>query len=100
MAAAPSGPLTLDVIRDVVDAHRAQLKGCYEKSPAGKKKLTGKVVVRFVIGEQGTVGECAVKEATLDDESVKSCLVAEVKGWVFPKPKHGPAAINFPFHFG
>jgi TonB family protein len=100
LSAAPPGPLTPDVIRDVVDAHRAQVKQCYAGSPAGKKNLAGKVVVRFVISEQGTVSESAVKEATLDDEAVKACLVAAVKTWVFPKPKHGPAAISFPFHFG
>jgi TonB family protein len=100
LAAAPSGPLTPDVIRDIVDAHRAQVKQCYASSPAGKKNLPGKIVVHFVISEQGTVSESSVKEASLADEAVKACLVSEVKSWVFPKPKHGPAAINFPFHFG
>jgi TonB family protein len=93
-------PLTLDTIRDVVDAHRSQVKQCYASSPAAKKQLAGKVVVHFVISEQGTVSESAIKEATLDDEGVKACVASAVKSWVFPKPKHGPAAINFPFHFG
>jgi TonB family protein len=98
--APPAGPLTLDTIRDVVDAHRSQIRDCYTSSPAAKKNLGGKVVVHFVISEQGSVSECTVKEATLADESVKSCVVAAVKGWVFPKPKHGPAGISFPFQFG
>jgi TonB family protein len=100
-AAEPAkGPLTLDVIRDVVDSHRSQVRECYASSPAAKKNLAGKVVVHFVISEKGTVSECAIKDASLADEGVKACVVAAVKAWVFPKPKHGPAAINFPFHFG
>src|SRR5262249_12532355 len=96
----PTGPLTLDVIRDVVDAHRSQIRQCYTASPAAKKKLAGKIVVHFVISEQGTVSEASIKEATLSEEGVKACVVSAVKSWVFPKPKHGPATINFPFHFG
>lgn len=97
---AKAGPLTLETIRDVVDAHRAQVRQCYDRSPAAKRQLSGKVVVRFTISDLGTVSDCAVKEATLPDETVKACLVAEVKSWAFPKPKHGPATINFPFRFG
>ncbi len=100
VGAAPQGPLTLDAIRDVVHEHRAQIKQCYERSAAKKKNLSGKLVVRFVITEQGSVGECAAKETTLADDGVSACVVAEVKTWTFPRPKHGPAAINFPFHFG
>ena len=76
------------------------MKQCYATSAAAKKHLAGKVVVHFVISEQGTVSESSIKEASLADESVKACVVSAVKSWVFPKPKHGPAAINFPFHFG
>ncbi len=93
-------PLTLETIRDVVHEHRAQIKKCYESSAAGRKSLGGKVVVRFVISDEGTVSEAAVKEATLDDKGLETCVVAAVKTWRFPKPKHGPAAINFPFRFG
>jgi TonB family protein len=96
----PDVPLTLDAIRDVVDAHRSQVKQCYASSPAAKKNLAGKLVVHFVISDQGTVSECSIKEASLADDGVKACVVSAVKSWVFPKPKHGPAAINFPFHFG
>ncbi|MBL8949651.1 MAG: energy transducer TonB, partial [Myxococcaceae bacterium] len=100
LTADPPPPLTLDVIRDVVHEHRAQIRKCYDVSPSGKKKASAKVVVRFVIGDDGSVGEAAVKEVTVDDEALETCIVGAVKTWKFPKPKHGPAAINFPFQFG
>ena len=53
------------------------------------------VLVTIVPGQIG--GDIA---QTLSDEGVKACLVSAVKSWTFPKPKHGPAAITFPFHFG
>jgi len=93
-------PLTLDVIRDVVHEHRAKLKKCYESSASGKKNAAVKLVVRFVIGDDGKVGEAAIRESTVEDDALKTCVVTEVKSWKFPKPKHGPAAINFPFTFG
>jgi hypothetical protein len=93
-------PLTLDVIRDVVHEHRAKLKKCYETSAAGKKNAAVKLVVRFVIGDDGKVGEAAVKESTVADSALEACITGEVKSWKFPRPKHGPAAINFPFTFG
>ena len=98
--AKPAAPLTLDTIRDVVHEHRAPIKQCYESSAAKKKNLAGKLVVRFVISDDGKVSEAAIKESAIDDEGLKSCIVALVKAWKFPKPKHGPAAINFPFQFG
>ncbi len=93
-------PLTLDTIRDVVHEHRAKIRQCYDGSAAAKKKLGGKLVVHFVIAADGKVSEASVKEATLDDEGVQGCVLAEVKSWSFPKPKNPPVAINFPFQFG
>ena len=93
-------PLTLETIRDVVHEHRAQVRQCYESSAARKKNLAGKVVVHFVISDEGKISEASVKEASLDDEGLKTCVVTAVKSWRFPKPKHGPVAINFPFQFG
>ena len=93
-------PLTLETIRDVVHEHRAQIKQCYETSAAKKKNLAGKVVAHFVISDEGKVSEASIKEASIDDEGLKTCVVSAVKTWKFPKPKHGPVAINFPFHFG
>lgn len=96
----PAVPLTLDTIRDVVHEHRAQIRQCYEASASRKKNVSGKLVVHFVIGDDGKVSESSIKETTLEDEGLKTCVVSAVKGWKFPKPKHGPAAINFPFQFG
>ncbi|MBK7862557.1 MAG: AgmX/PglI C-terminal domain-containing protein [Archangiaceae bacterium] len=95
-----AGPLTLDTIRDVVHEHRAEVRACYDGSASGKAKTAGKLTAHFVISEQGTVSEASIRDATLDDKGLEACLVGAVKGWKFPKPKHGPAAINFPFHFG
>lgn len=100
LALGAAAPLTLDTIREVVHEHRAQIRKCYETSAAGKKNLGGKVIVHFVISDAGTVSQASIKETSLDDEALKTCVVTEVKTWKFPKPKHGPAAINFPFQFG
>ncbi len=94
------GPLTPDVIKDVVGEHRAEARRCYEAAAAKRPRLNGKVVVRFRIGLDGKVSEAAVASSSLNELGVETCLVTSAKGWLFPKPKHCAVEVNFPFTFG
>ena len=51
-----TGSLDKELIRQVIQSHHDQLKYCYENALTRNPKLTGKVSVRFIITEGGTVG--------------------------------------------
>ena len=99
-SAAKSGKLTPDAIKDVVDAHRSEVRACYGPAAKKKKDLAGKVVVRFVIGLDGKIASSSIGSTTLNEAQVEACLTQTVQKWVFPKPKHGTVEVNFPFQFG
>jgi Ca-activated chloride channel family protein len=94
------GSLDKEIVRRVVRQHRKQIKYCYEKELQASPKLSGTVVVRFVIDAGGNVTAASIKETTLGDSAVESCLLRVIRRWVFPRPKGGGVVIvNYPFAF-
>ncbi len=89
-----------DLIRQVVHAHRAQVRYCYERELQRVPSLAGKVGVRFVISPDGTVRSAQVDDSTLNNATVERCLLSRVASWTFPKPKAGGVVIvTYPFVF-
>lgn len=94
------GSLDKAIIRRIVNEHAAAIRGCYEAERAHTPALPGKVKVRWVINEDGSVREARVTESQLNNAAVHECLVAEIKRWVFPKPKGGGIVIvSYPLVF-
>ena len=95
-----TGALDKRIIQKVVRQHSGELRACYEKELNKNKGLNGRVVVNWIISPQGAVTKAIVKESTIKNKNVESCVVNSVKFWKFPAPKGGGiVAIEYPFVF-
>jgi len=95
-----TGSIDRELIRRVVRSHLDQLKYCYEVQLTKNPKLSGKVAVKWVVTEQGTVSSSVVIQTTTGNNELDTCVAGRVLTWVFPKPKGGGVAVvTYPFVF-
>ena len=56
--------------------------------------------VKFTINNTGSVIEATIKESTLKNPNVESCITKKIKHWIFPAPKGGGlVVVVYPFVF-
>lgn len=92
------GNLDRDIIRRIVRAHLGEVRHCYAGGLARRKKLRGRVAVRFTIGANGKVSASSVSSSSLKDDRVERCICAAVRRWKFPKPQGGgDVVVTYPF---
>jgi outer membrane biosynthesis protein TonB len=95
-----TGSIDRELIRRVVRSHIDQLRYCYEVQLTKNPKLSGKVAVKWVVTEQGTVSSSVVIQTTTGNNELDTCVAGRVLTWVFPKPKGGGVAVvTYPFVF-
>ena len=95
-----TGSMDPELIRRVVRSHHDQLKYCYDNALTKNPKLTGKVSVRWIIREDGTVASSNVVSSTSGTPELDHCIAGRVLLWIFPKPKGGGVAVvTYPFVF-
>jgi FHA domain len=95
-----TGSMDPELIRRVVRSHHDQLKYCYDNALTKNPKLTGKVSVRWIITEGGTVASSNVVSSTTNTPDLDRCIAGRVLTWIFPKPKGGGVAVvTYPFVF-
>ena len=95
-----TGSMDPELIRRVVRSHHDQLKYCYDNALTKNPKLTGKVSVRWIITEGGTVASSNVVNTTTNTPDLDRCIAGRVLTWIFPKPKGGGVAVvTYPFVF-
>jgi hypothetical protein len=95
-----TGSMDPELIRRVVRSHHDQLKYCYDNALTRNPKLTGKVSVRWIITEGGTVASSNVVSSTTNTPDLDRCIAGRVLTWIFPKPKGGGVAVvTYPFVF-
>ena len=94
------GSLDKELIRQVIHRNRGQIRFCYESQLNRFPKLNGKVAVKFVIKEDGTVSSSTVAQSTAGNAELESCVAGRVRTWQFPKPKGGGmVVVTYPFIF-
>jgi hypothetical protein len=96
-AHAEEGTLHKDQIREVVRAHLSEIRACYNQALTKDATASGKIVIDFTIGEQGTVTKTAVASSDMKDAGVPTCMSSVIAGWVFPKPVGGQVDVTYPF---
>jgi hypothetical protein len=95
-----SGELSSEVVRRVVQAHRGQLRYCYEREVLRNPGLRGKLVTRVEIGPTGAVSRAEKVETTLANEPVESCVLTRLRSWTFPPAKdEKPTTVTLPLQF-
>ena len=94
------GTLDRSVLDRVVKQHLAQIRFCYSRELAKVPTLAGQLVVKFVIGSEGSVSSAITKTTTLNSAPVEQCINARFMRMRFPAPEGGGIVIvSYPLTF-
>ncbi len=95
------GSLDKDLIRQVIHDNRQKMRFCYEQALSRSQGLRGKVSVKFVISQDGSVSSSAVAPGSdTHNLELEQCVVSRVRGLQFPRPRGGgTVAVTYPFVF-
>ncbi|MFO0728670.1 MAG: AgmX/PglI C-terminal domain-containing protein [Myxococcota bacterium] len=94
------GSLDKELIRRVIEAHKAQIRYCYEKELVRTPGLFGKIDMEWTITADGLVREAKPKASTMNNPEVERCIAEKIRTWEFPKPKGGGiVVVRYPFVF-
>jgi hypothetical protein len=90
----------LEEIQRTVRNGKDAITHCYtdEMERRNDRKLTGKVVVKILIGTSERAEQVVIGETTLKGTEFQTCIVDTVKGWEFPKI-NSPSWFTYPFEF-
>jgi TonB family protein len=92
--------LAPEQIRNVVVAHAAELRRCYDAELAHDSNLKGTITVGWRITPAGKVESATVKQSTMNNARVEQCVVRVVGTFQFA-PAQSPTNIAaYPFKFG
>lgn len=91
-------PAGRSAVQRTISRARARFRRCFEQQLRINPKLQGKVLVKFVIGKDGTVSSASVASTSLNSKPVESCLVEHVRRLRFPGVA-GPLVVVYPWIF-
>jgi TonB family protein len=92
--------LSKDEIARVIRSALPRFKFCYEKELQADPNLAGKAAVYFTIAPNGAVADASLKETSLGNNKVESCLTQVMRSLKFPAPKGGGVVVvTYPFIF-
>lgn len=99
-AAGDFGGLTKEEIDKVVRAKQGLLRACYQKELNRQPGLGGKLVINFVIANDGSVKSTRTDpgKSSLRHDGVESCVRTQITKLRFPAGKGG-GVVNYPFIF-
>ncbi|MBN2525833.1 MAG: AgmX/PglI C-terminal domain-containing protein [Deltaproteobacteria bacterium] len=93
------GSLSKDVIRRYIRQRISQIKFCYERELIANEGLSGRISIMFMISGNGSVIKSAVKESTIANANVESCIANVVRRITFPSPPDkGTVVVTYPFN--
>lgn len=85
----------------VVKANKKALEACLDRAAHRDPAAEGRIYVSFEIAPEGTTRDVTAEDAVLRDAKVDACLVDQVKGWLFPRPRDGkPVQVRLPVAVG
>jgi TonB family protein len=90
------GSFDVEVVRQVVHAHRHEVRRCYVDALRSNSRLAGTVVISFTISPDGKVKRSTVSSNDTGDQEVGECIAKLAKRWSFP-PGNGNAVVSYPF---
>jgi hypothetical protein len=83
-------------------AGRREIDRCAGRDlvPGGSvRPAAGKLVLRWVVRSDGSLGDLKVQEDSLHDARLSKCVVNAVRRWKFTPPTGGDAAVQSTFMF-
>ncbi|MEW5848602.1 MAG: AgmX/PglI C-terminal domain-containing protein [Myxococcota bacterium] len=94
-----SGDLAGEAIVKAARAGMPAMNACYENALKRNSKLRGRMVVGFVIDEEGHVQDAHLESDELGDADLGKCVLTRFKRLEFPKPEGGAVEASFPVVF-
>lgn len=92
------GPIDPAMVQRMVWRSHARLQYCYERELVKQPALAGELVVRFMIGKDGTVIAGEIQQGLQAD--VDQCVVQTLRNLQFPAPTGGGTVeVTYPFTF-
>lgn len=88
-----------DAVAKAIMDHLHEVSTCYERALIRNGGEGGKLLLEWTVTTSGTVSTAKVKNTTLKDGSVASCVLTALKGWRFPQSRGGPVVVSYPFIF-
>lgn len=90
-----TGGISVDSVARVLRGQQGGLRGCYERALRDAPTLAGTITLNFTIGASGRVTSAST--TGLDAApAVGTCMVARIRGLVFPSPEVGAAVFRQP----
>ena len=93
------GKLSAAMIRKVMKSHNKAIQGCYETELAKDDSLNGKLMVSFIIGEDGKVLAAEMKSDGVGSAALAECVLQRVGAMGFPAPTGGAVKVSYPIVF-
>ncbi len=87
------------IVQGVVRQNFARMSACYGVGLRDKPTLHGRVAVKFVIGEDGSVELAQDAGSALPDDAVVNCVVRNFQVLTFPPPEGGKVTVTYPLVF-
>lgn len=98
-AAQVNGRLPPEVIHRIVRQSFGGFRNCYEQGLRANPDLSGTVIVKFVIGRDGSVGSASPGGGTLSSQQVQACVARSFSRLAFPAPEEGIVTVSYPLSF-
>ena len=91
-----NGYLSPRVVDDIVKANASHFRPCWDTFP-NDGGLTGRVVVKFIVGRDGSVTMSQDGGSTLSDPRISTCVYRMFSNLAFPEPDGGifPSLYTF-----
>jgi len=89
------GHLDPGQIEKGVAPHQGALARCYKAQARRSKYLGGKLVMKFVVGPDGTVKDALLEENDLGSWTVEHCVLEIARAMSFAAPKGGDREAEF-----
>ena len=78
-----SGNLRKSLVKKIINRNINQIRYCYSREFHKTTDLAGKISITFVILKDGSVSKANVKESSMNNKRVGSCLVGRIKRFKF-----------------
>jgi TonB family protein len=90
-----------EAINQVVRKNHNSIKISYERELKKNPQLAGKITIRFVIEEDGTVSEVEIMESTMNCPAMERSIQSQIKRWKFEplSSGSGSTSVTYPFVF-
>jgi hypothetical protein len=91
-----SGRLPPEIIQHIIRSNWGRFRGCYLQGLLPNPRLRGRVVVHFVIDDDGQVEVVHDQGSTLPNRNVTECIVKAFGELRYPEPQGGKVNVVYP----